>query len=154
MHEKWKIFALTFLSYSLIHAVRTAWSSLKYSLNSPPYAFSPLFLGTLDMIVLLTLAISLNLLGPTIEKLGPKRFLLRGIFGLITILGMLGLLLIFKVSARWPYALLYPLVGVCSCVGWPACIFVPSSIFRFYLNIFKKVWLFRFGMEAHNLEIL
>jgi hypothetical protein len=39
MGEKWWVFLLTFLSYSLIHAVRTAWSSLKYALNSPPYAF-------------------------------------------------------------------------------------------------------------------
>ena len=67
MDSKWKIFLLTFLSYSLIHAVRTSWSSLKYVLNSPPYGFSAVFLGTLDMIVLLLLAVSLNLFGPKIE---------------------------------------------------------------------------------------
>jgi hypothetical protein len=64
MQTKWKIFALTFTSYALIHAVRTSWSSLKYSLNSPPFGFSPIFLGALDMFVLLILAVFLNALGP------------------------------------------------------------------------------------------
>lgn len=63
---KWKIFALTFVTYSMIHGVRTSWSSLKYTLNSPPYSFSPVFLGTLDMSVLIALAVSLNLFGPRI----------------------------------------------------------------------------------------
>jgi hypothetical protein len=67
MHNKWKTFILTFLTYSLIHSVRTSWSSLKFILNSAPYNFSVVFLGTLDMIVLLVLAISLNLFGPKIE---------------------------------------------------------------------------------------
>ena len=61
---KWRIFLLTFASYALIHAVRTSWSSLKYSLNSQPFGFSPVFLGALDMFVLLTLAVCLNTFGP------------------------------------------------------------------------------------------
>jgi hypothetical protein len=54
------------------------------------------------------------------------------------------------VTVRWPYAVLYPLVGICSCVGWPACIFVPILLRRFFLNISKKAWLFHSGMEALN----
>lgn len=64
--EKWKVFILTFISYSLIHSVRTAWSSLKYALNSAPYAFEPFYLGVLDMVVLITLAVCLNVFGPMI----------------------------------------------------------------------------------------
>ena len=126
MDSKWKIFLLTFLSYSLIHAVRTSWSSLKYVLNSPPYGFSAVFLGTLDMIVLLLLAVSLNLFGPKIEEYGPKKFLIRGMIALCLILFLVSILLIEKVSAIWPYAIIYPLVGIFSCVGWPACLFVIS----------------------------
>ena len=63
---KWRIFGITFVTYSMIHAVRTSWSCLKYTLNSAPYAFSPVFLGTLDMAVLITLAVSLNLFGPKV----------------------------------------------------------------------------------------
>lgn len=92
--EKWKIFLLTFLTYSLIHGVRTSWASLKYILNSAPYSFSPLFLGTLDMAVLLALAVSLNLMGPLIEKSGPKLFLLRGLICLSILLVVIGILLL------------------------------------------------------------
>ena len=122
--EKWKVFGLTLISYSLIHAVRTSWSSLKYVLNSAPYAFQPFFLGVLDMIVLLTLALSLNLFGPKIEQLGAKTFLLKGMLLLAVIMALLGLLLLLKVSAQLPYTILYTVVGFASCVGWPASIFV------------------------------
>jgi sugar phosphate permease len=123
--EKWQVFLLTFVSYSLIHSVRTAWSSLKYALNSAPYSFEPIFLGSLDMVVLIILAVSLNLFGPMIEKLGAKTFLQRGILFLAAIVGLIGLLLLAQVSSKLPYSILYPLVGLASCVGWPACIFVP-----------------------------
>jgi sugar phosphate permease len=122
--DKWKVFALTFVSYALIHAVRTAWSSLKYSLNSAPYAFEPFFLGILDMVVLLILAVSLNIFGPMIEKLGAKKYLMKGMLLLAVIMALIGLLLLGHVTYRLPYAILYPIVGIGSCVGWPACIFV------------------------------
>jgi len=153
MENKWKIFALTFLSWSVIHSIRTAWSSLKYILNSPPYGFSAVFLGTLDMVVLFTFAITLNLFGPRIEKYGPKKFLLRGMMGLTVIVVLLGILLCFTVTLSSPYAILYPLVGICSCVGWPACLFVICILLRFFLNIFKREWSFRYGMGVPNLEI-
>lgn len=71
MKDKWKIFCLTFLSYSLIHAVRRALSSLKYTLNSPPSGFSPMFLGTLDMMVLIPMAIGIVVLGPRVVNQKP-----------------------------------------------------------------------------------
>jgi hypothetical protein len=81
----------------MIHAVRTSWSSLKYTLNSPPYGFSPVFLGTLDMAILISLAISLNLFGPKIEGYGTKSILLKSLLGLSGILFMLGLMILMKV---------------------------------------------------------
>ena len=71
MKVKWRVFLLTFLSYGVIHAIRRTLSSLKYFLNSIPYNFAPLFLGVLDMLVFITLAISLNIFGPKIVSLGP-----------------------------------------------------------------------------------
>lgn len=66
MQLKWKMFIQTFFTYATIHSARTAWSSLKYLVSNDPYDFSPLFLGAMDMIVLFALALSLNLLGPSI----------------------------------------------------------------------------------------
>lgn len=127
--ERWKVFAITFLTYALVHSARTSWSSLKYALNSPPYAFEPLYLGTLDMVVLIVLAISLNIFGPMIEKLGAKEFLMKGLVFLAVLLTLLGLLLLMEVENGLPYSIIYPLIGVGSCVGWPACIFILSKHF-------------------------
>ena len=59
------MFLVTFCSYACIHSSRTAWSALKYPLTSPPFSFSPVFLGSLDMLVVLSLAVSLNIFGPS-----------------------------------------------------------------------------------------
>lgn len=138
MKTKWKIFALTFCSYALIHAVRTSWSSLKYVLNLQPFAFSPLFLGVLDMCVLVMLAVSLNVLGPRCVAYGPKKSLQRGIFGLCVIVLLLGIFLLAEITVKYPYAIIYPLVGILSCVGWPACIYVNRGILRYYRFILRK----------------
>ncbi len=106
------------------------------------------------MVVLIVLAISLNIFGPMIEKLGAKAFLMKGLVFLAVLLTLLGFLLILEIENGWPYSIIYPLIGVGSCVGWPACIFVLIVISRFSLNIFKKDWLFRCGLVAHSLEIL
>ncbi len=104
--------------------MRTAWSSLKYALNSAPYAFEPFYLGVLDMVVLITLAVSLNIFGPMIEKLGAKSFLLKGMLLLAALMMLIGIFLLANVSSHLPYTILYPIVGFGSCVGWPASIFV------------------------------
>jgi len=99
MNIKWKMFLLTFITYSCIHSARTAWSSLKYALNSYPYNFSALYLGSLDMIVLFALAVSLNLFGPKIEYFGAKKFLIRGLVLLSVCVALLAILLLAKVDA-------------------------------------------------------
>ncbi len=138
MKAKWKIFLLTFLSYALIHAVRTSWSSLKYVLNLQPFAFSPLFLGVLDMCVLVMLALSLNILGPRCVSFGPKKSLQRGVLGLCVIVFLLGLFLLAEITVKYPYAIIYPLVGILSCVGWPTCIYVNRCILRFSHCILRR----------------
>ena len=152
--ERWKVFIITFITYAFVHSARTSWSSLKYALNSPPYAFEPLYLGTLDTVVLIVLAISLNIFGPMIEKLGAKAFLMKGLIFLAVLLTLLGFLLLLEIENGWPYSIIYPLIGVGSCVGWPACIFVYIFLCRYFQNIFKKDWPFLFGLAARNLEIL
>ena len=68
-------------------------------MNSPPYSFSPVFLGTLDMLVLIILAISLNLFGPKVVSGGPKQYLLKGMIGLSIVVIVLGLFLFFTVES-------------------------------------------------------
>ena len=130
MQTKWKIFIITFFSYALIHAARTSWSSLKYTMNSPPYSFSPVFLGTLDMLVLVVLAIALTFFGPKVVSGGPREYLRKGMVALSIVVISLGLLLYFNVTNEIIYALVYPLVGLFSVVGWPACIYVPTCFIQ------------------------
>ena len=132
------MFIITFLSYGLIHAARTSWSSLKYTMNSPPFLFSPLFLGTLDMLVLLSLAVSLNLFGPKVVNNGPKEYLQKGMLAVSLVVLTIGLLLFFTVTREFLYAMIYPFVGIFSCVGWPACIYVPLPSPRSSLSILKR----------------
>ena len=123
------MFLVTFCSYACIHSSRTAWSALKYPLTSPPFSFSPVFLGSLDMLVVLSLAVSLNIFGPSFAS-RPKKHLMRGIILLAVVLVIIGILLYLEVASPVPYLLLYPLVGVASCVGWPTCIYVPPHLGR------------------------
>jgi sugar phosphate permease len=71
-------FGLTFITYSIIHSVRTGLSVMKVSLQKPPLSFDTQFLGELDMTVLICLAISLKTLGWIGEKIGYKLFLMLG----------------------------------------------------------------------------
>ena len=98
MQSKWKVFIATFFSFALIHGARTSWSSLKYTMNSPPYSFSPVFLGTLDMLVLIALAVALNLFGPKVVSGGPKQYLQKGMIAISIVLTILGLFLFFTVK--------------------------------------------------------
>jgi sugar phosphate permease len=104
------------------------------------------------MVVLIILAVSLNLFGPMIEKLGAKAFLQKGLLFLAAVIGLIGLLLLGQVSSKWPYSVLYPLVGVGSCVGWPACIFVPLLPDRSSRDTSKKDWPFPYGLAVRNSE--
>jgi sugar phosphate permease len=105
------------------------------------------------MVVLIILAVSLNLFGPMIEKLGAKAFLQKGLLFLAGVMTLIGLLLLGQVSSKLPYAILYPLVGVGSCVGWPACIFVPHPPSRSSRGTSRREWRSRCGRAARSSEI-
>ena len=66
MNPKWKIYLITLVGYATTHSIRTMWSAIKTDLTSPPFNYQISFLGTLDMVVLFVLAISMNVLGPKI----------------------------------------------------------------------------------------
>lgn len=154
MKAKWITFLLTFFSYGLLHAVRRSLSSLKYALNSPPYAFSPLFLGVLDMLVLISLATSLVILGPRIINHGPIKLLDFSMACLSIVLGVLGFVLIVAVTSGFPYIMMYLLVGLCLCVGWPSCIYVPLEIARSFPFNSKKGSPSHFGLAVPSSETL
>ena len=57
------MYGLTFVTYALIHSVRTSWSFIKPYMQHQPYSFSTQFLGELDLTILISLAISLKTVG-------------------------------------------------------------------------------------------
>ena len=46
--SKWTIYSLTFITYALYHAVRSAWAGIKNMLNDSPFYFSIDFLGIFE----------------------------------------------------------------------------------------------------------
>ena len=69
------------------------WSAIKSDLTVAPFSYQVSFLGTLDMVVLFTLAVSMNIIGPKIEKWGPKKVLMYGLLVLFVLTALVGLFL-------------------------------------------------------------
>jgi hypothetical protein len=63
---KWRVYALTLVSYATIHSIRTMWSTVKNDLTLPPFNYSTNFLGTIDMLALFTIALFINIIGPRV----------------------------------------------------------------------------------------
>jgi len=120
----WRAYILTFVTYALIHAVRTSWSYIKTFSQAEPLNFSTQFLGELDMITLICLSVSLKTMGWIGEKIGHKNFLLIGMSYLTLAFMLVGILQIIGISQHWVYILLYAMLGIASCTGWPSCLSV------------------------------
>lgn len=118
------VYILTFLTYALIHSIRTANSYIKHDLHRAPLEFSPKFLGALDLTILATLSISLKTLGWIGESIGHKRFLIMGMSFLAILLLCSGFLQKEEYTEKWMYVVVYGLVGLASCPGWPSCLSV------------------------------
>ncbi len=71
---KVKVFLITFLTYSAIYTNRTSWSYVKNTFKDD-MDITVEFLGTLDMIFLLSYAISLNSIGNYSNKINVKYIL-------------------------------------------------------------------------------
>jgi sugar phosphate permease len=124
--NNWKVYILTFVTYALIHSVRTSWSYIKTFSQGDPLDFSTQFLGELDMIILICLAVSLKTLGWIGEKIGHKNFLLIGMSYLTMTFLLIGILQIVGINQHWVYILLYAMLGIASCTGWPSCLSVQT----------------------------
>ena len=126
--NKWIIYAVTFLTYSTIHSIRTCWSSLKPFLIHEPYNMNKPTLGVLDMLVLFTLAIGINVFGGFAEKYNCRKLLFGTMVGLIINLCVLGTFLLLGVTIEPLYITFYGLtMGFLSCMGWPVCLYVTIS---------------------------
>ena len=90
MGNRWKVYFTSLCSYSTIHTIRTLWSAIKSDLKSDPFDFSIGYLGTLDMLVLFVMAISMNLAGPKIEKWGIKKTITVSMAGLACLTFLIG----------------------------------------------------------------
>ena len=139
MESKWKVYFICLFSYSTIHAIRTLWSAIKTDLKKDPFDYSVGFLGTLDMLVLFVLAVSMNLAGSRIEKWGAKRTVTISMIGLAVFTFVIGLFLNLDFTAPWIYVIVFALgVGVLSSVGWPSCLCVSRKICRWCRTILVK----------------
>lgn len=76
------------------------------------------------MIILICLSVSLKTLGWIGEKIGHKNFLLIGMSYLTLSFMIVGILQLVGVSQHWVYIILYAMVGIASCTGWPSCLSV------------------------------
>ena len=139
MHQKWKTYFICLFSYSTIHAIRTLWSAIKTDLKRDPFDFSIGFLGTLDMLVLFVIAVSMNLVGSNIEKWGIKRTLILSMIGLACLTSLIGIFIGLDFTAPWIYVILFSVgIGVLSCVGWPCCLCVSVYVQRWFLLILAE----------------
>jgi MFS family permease len=101
------------------------WSAVKSKLTTPPFNYQVQLLGTIDMVVLFTLAISMNIFGPSIEKWGAKNCLIIAMSGLVVFNTLIGVFLNLGLTSEWIYVVFFGLgVGVSSSLGWPSCLCV------------------------------
>lgn len=130
MVNKWLIYSATYSTYTLIHSVRTCWASLKTVFTDEPYEFSEKYLGILDMVVLFTIAVLLNIFGGQVERYSRRKLIFAIIIGLILDLFILFMLVVKQVTNRALYFFFYMLVGILSCLSWPICLYVllPASV--------------------------
>lgn len=80
------------------------------------------------MIILICLSVSLKTLGWVGDKIGHKNFLLIGMSYLTLTFMLVGVLQIVGVSQHWVYVMLYAMVGIASCTGWPSCLSVTKRV--------------------------
>lgn len=76
------------------------------------------------MIVLFTLAISLNLLGGLVEKYNNRKLLFITLGGTILNLTILFLMVYTEFNNHLAYLFVYGFLGILSCLGWPICLYV------------------------------
>lgn len=156
MHVKWKVYLVTLFSYGTIHSIRTMWSAIKSDLTVPPFNYEVSYLGSMDMVVLFVLAVSMNVMGPKIEKWGPKKVITIAMIALLVLSVLVGLFLALNFTNKAIYAVFFGVgVGVFSSLGWPSCLCVTNFTVRWYRTtlINKMEWLFLRGTGVRNWEI-
>ena len=124
--HKGLIFGLTFITYALIHAVRTSWAYVKPYLQQEPISFDKRFLGILDMVCLLSLAVNLKVFGWIGDRIGYKLFLLIGMVTLTLTYLLISLFLLYEIKNAMIYVFMLGLIGLFSCTGWPSCLSVHA----------------------------
>jgi MFS family permease len=76
------------------------------------------------MICLLSLAINLKVFGWIGDRIGYKLFLLIGMVTLTLTFLSLSLFLSFDIKNSVIYIIMFALIGLFSCTGWPSCLSV------------------------------
>ena len=75
-----KIFSFTAIAYLSLHSIRTGWSYIKADFQEAS-EFSPYFIGTLDLVFLISYAFGLFINGSLGDKIDLKIFLIICLFG-------------------------------------------------------------------------
>ena len=78
--RNFKIFLYTAIAYMSLHSIRTGWSYIKADFQNESQ-FSPYFIGTMDLLFLLSYAIGLFINGSLGDKIDLKIFLIIGLIG-------------------------------------------------------------------------
>lgn len=76
---KWRIFAVSYLSYASLHAVRTSWAYVKADV-SRDLGWSLIFMGNLDMCFLLAYGFGLFVSGTIGDYINRRKFLATGMW--------------------------------------------------------------------------
>jgi len=153
MGSRWVVYTLTLLSYAVIHGIRTTWAAAKKDLAKSPFDFTVAFLGTLDMLLLFSLAIGVSILGPRVTKYGPKKCLMICMVGNIILTALLGMFLALEITYEFVYIILLVIgVAAVSGFGWPSCLCVLLYQYSSFLTIFqnKTVLFCQPGTEHHS----
>jgi MFS family permease len=95
-----------------------------------PFDFSEKYLGTLDMTVLFTIAILLNIFGGKVERHPRRKLLFIMMISLICNLLILFVLMLMHVTSKPTYFVFYTTTGVLSCLAWPICLYVFCTIMQ------------------------
>lgn len=155
MVNKWLVYGATYITYSVVHSIRTCWASLKTVFIAEPYDFSDKYLGALDMYVLFTIAILLNVFGGEVEKYSRRKLLFIMMGSLIANLLLLFILILKQVQSGVVYFIFYGASGYLSCFAWPICLYVGDRLCRRFHNISIPAMPQRFpcGAQCRNAAI-
>lgn len=76
------------------------------------------------MIILFVMALLLNIFGNKVERYPKRKIISIVMVGLTIEILIIFILLLKKVTSEVLYFILFVIIGMTSCMAWPACLYV------------------------------